>query len=135
MNNWHVLEFFNLNFISGHYRSLFLSPLTNIFLGCIIVIMISTGVICIKTLLMENKKLQILDVSHNQIGNEGVAAVCQQLYNYNTLSELSIWGCGLTAEGIMWCLRKNATFAQCDFLFSQNYSQCQGMDYQSFSLL
>jgi len=49
---------------------------------------------------MENKKLQVLDIGSNQIGNEGVAAVCKQLHSYITLTELSVWGCGLSLQGI-----------------------------------
>ena len=62
--------------------------------------MITTGVICIKTLLMENKKLQILDIGNNQIGNGGVAAVCEPFYNYNTtLTKLRMGNCGISVEG------------------------------------
>ena len=62
--------------------------------------MITTGVICIKTLLMENKKLQKLNIDDNQIGNEGVAAVCEPLYNYNTtLTELRMHNCGISVKG------------------------------------
>ena len=62
--------------------------------------MITTGVICIKTLLMENKKLQKLSIGSNQIGNEGVSAECEPLYNYNTtLTELWMFNCGISVEG------------------------------------
>ena len=62
--------------------------------------MITTGAICIKTLLMENKKLQVLNIGWNQIGNEGMAAVCEPLYNYNTtLTELWMSDCGISVEG------------------------------------
>ena len=62
--------------------------------------MITTGVICIKTLLMENKKLQVLNIGWNRIGNEGMAAVCEPLYNYNTtLTELRMSYCGISVEG------------------------------------
>ncbi|XP_065906563.1 NACHT, LRR and PYD domains-containing protein 12-like isoform X3 [Dysidea avara] len=60
------------------------------------------GVICIKTLLMENKKLQFLNINGNQIGNEGVSAVCEPLYNYNTtLTELRMDYCGISVEGVI----------------------------------
>ena len=60
----------------------------------------STGAFCIKTLLMENKKLQVLNIGSNQIGNEGVSAVCEPLYNYNTtLTELRMDYCGISVEG------------------------------------
>ncbi|XP_065906562.1 NACHT, LRR and PYD domains-containing protein 12-like isoform X2 [Dysidea avara] len=61
-----------------------------------------SGVICIKTLLMENKKLQFLNINGNQIGNEGVSAVCEPLYNYNTtLTELRMDYCGISVEGVI----------------------------------
>ena len=64
--------------------------------------MITTGAICIKTLLMENKKLQVLNIGSNQIGNEGVAAVCEGLCKKNTLTgpQLCMNKCGLSVEGI-----------------------------------
>ena len=58
-----------------------------------------TGAIGIKTLLMENNKLQVLYISSNQIGNEGVAAVCEGLYNNTNLTELMMWSCGLSMGG------------------------------------
>ena len=61
--------------------------------------MITTGVICIKTLLMENKKLEILDISGNHIGNEGVSAVCEVLHNNTNLTELRMYVCGISVEG------------------------------------
>jgi len=66
--------------------------------------MITTGVICIKTLLMENKKLQVLNISINQIGNEGVAAVCEGLYNNTNLTKLKMYECGLSVEGIYYIM-------------------------------
>ena len=61
--------------------------------------MITTGVICIKTLLMENKKLEILNIGDNQIGNQGVSAVCEVLHNNTNLTKLRMDGCGISVEG------------------------------------
>ena len=61
--------------------------------------MITTGAICIKTLLMENKKLQVLNISGNQISNEGVAAICEVLHHNTNLIELRMCDCGLSVEG------------------------------------
>ena len=63
--------------------------------------MITTGAICIKTLLMENKTLQKLYIGDNHISNEGVAAICQGLENTTTLTELWMYNCGLSVEGIL----------------------------------
>ena len=64
--------------------------------------MITTGVICIKTLLMKNKILQVLDIGWNQIGNEGVAAVCEVLHNNTNITELWMDYCGISVEGIYY---------------------------------
>ena len=61
--------------------------------------MITTGAICIKTLLMENKKLQVLDIGANQISNEGVAAICEGLHHNTNVTELRMSECGLSVEG------------------------------------
>ena len=61
--------------------------------------MITTGVICIKTLLMENKKLEILNIGDNQIGNKGVSAVCEVLHNNTNLTMLKMERCGISVEG------------------------------------
>jgi len=53
---------------------------------------------------MENKKLQVLDIGGNQIGNEGVAAVCEVLYNNTNLTKLRMYKCGLSVEGIYYIM-------------------------------
>jgi len=63
--------------------------------------MITTGAICIKTLLMENKKLQTLKIGSNQISNEGLAAICEGLLHNAYLTELWMSDCGLSVEGII----------------------------------
>ena len=66
--------------------------------------MITTGAICIKTLLMENKKLQVLNIGGNKISNEGVAAICEVLHHNTNVTELRMSRCGLSVEGkyYMW---------------------------------
>ena len=68
-------------------------------LTCIIII-ITTGVIYIKTLLMKNKTLQVLNIGWNQIGNEGVATVCKVLHNNTNITKLRMDDCGISVEGI-----------------------------------
>ena len=68
----------------------------------IVIIMITTGAICIKTLLMKNKKLQVLNIGWNQIGNEGVATVCEVLHNNTNITELGMYNCGISVEGIYY---------------------------------
>ena len=62
--------------------------------------MITIGVICIKTLLMENKTITSLDISSNDIGDEGVASVCQGVNHNKTVTTLSIHSCGFSVKGI-----------------------------------
>ena len=50
------------------------------------------------------KKLQVLAISYNQIGNEGVAAICQGLKNTTTLTELEMYQCGLSVEGMYYII-------------------------------
>ena len=64
--------------------------------------MITTGAICIKTLLMENKKLQVLNIGSNRIGNEGVAAICEELHNNASITKLSMYECGISVDGIYY---------------------------------
>jgi len=61
--------------------------------------MITTGVICIKTLLMENKTITFLDIRENKIYDEGAVVISEGLQNNHTLTTLWIWGCGLSVEG------------------------------------
>ena len=61
--------------------------------------MITTGVICIKTLLMENKTITFLDISFNKIQDEGAVVISQGLRCNHTLTTLRIYNCGLSVEG------------------------------------
>ena len=65
----------------------------------IVIIMITTGAICIKTLLMENKTITILDIRINKIQDEGAVVISQGLRWNHTLTTLGILGCGLSVEG------------------------------------
>ena len=61
--------------------------------------MITTGVIYIKTLLME---LQVLNIDGNQFGNDGVAAVCEGLHNNTNITVLGMRNCEISVEGIYY---------------------------------
>ena len=61
--------------------------------------MITTGVICIKTLLMENKTITFLDISFNKIQDEGAVVISQGLRCNHTPTTLKIRSCGLSVEG------------------------------------
>ena len=61
--------------------------------------MITTGVICIKTLLMENKTITLLDITRNNIQDEGAVVISEGLQSNHTLTTLLILYCGLSVEG------------------------------------
>ena len=45
--------------------------------------------------------LRELDVSYNNIGDDGISLCLQYI---NTLTELSVIGCGLSAKGSVYCI-------------------------------
>ena len=53
----------------------------------------------IKVMLMENNKLQCLDISGNEIGNDGVRLITEGLQCNNTLTKLIAWQCGISVTG------------------------------------
>ena len=61
--------------------------------------MITTDVICIKTLLMENKTITSLDITGNKIQDKGAVVISEGLRYNHTLTTLLIFGCGLSVEG------------------------------------
>ena len=60
--------------------------------------MITTGAICISEVFMEKCSLQILDIPHNNIGDDGINAIARTLSN-SQISELDVRGCGITLTG------------------------------------
>ena len=58
-----------------------------------------TGAAYIMEMLMENKKLQYLDISFNEIGDDGVRHVTEGLQQNDTLTKLMLKGCEISAEG------------------------------------
>lgn len=50
-------------------------------------------------MLVENKKLQYLNISGNKIGDNGVRHVAEGLKINDTLTELKLQYCGMSAKG------------------------------------
>ena len=50
-------------------------------------------------MLMENKKLQHLNISWNKIGEDGVSHITEGLQQNNALTELLLQSCDLSAKG------------------------------------
>ena len=53
----------------------------------------------IKVMLMENNKLQYLDISRNIIGDDGVRLITEGLQCNNTLTKLNEQDCGISVTG------------------------------------
>ena len=50
-------------------------------------------------MLMENNKLQYLDISWNKIGDDGLRLITEGLQCNNTLTKLDAWDCGISVTG------------------------------------
>ena len=60
--------------------------------------MITTGAISISNMMMVNHSLQELNVSENDIGNDGIYAIARGLGNCK-INELYVMECGITVTG------------------------------------
>ena len=60
---------------------------------------IFTGAKYIKVMLMENNKLQHLDISWNKIGDDGMRLITEGLQRSNTLTKLNAERCGISVTG------------------------------------
>ena len=61
--------------------------------------MITTGAICIKALLMENKTITFLGIVGNTIHDEGAVMISEGLRSNHTLTTLWVYRCALSVEG------------------------------------
>ena len=50
-------------------------------------------------MLMENKKLEHLDIGDNKIGDDGVRHVMEGLQQNDTVTELRLYSCEISIEG------------------------------------
>ena len=62
-----------------------------------VTVMITIGAICI-TKVLGKCSLQVLDMSHNNIGDDGITAIAGTLSN-SQISELDVSDCGITLTG------------------------------------
>ena len=58
-----------------------------------------TGAAYIKEMLMENKKLQHLNIGSNKIGDDGMSHITEGLQQNDTLTELVLAKCEISAKG------------------------------------
>ena len=57
------------------------------------------GATYINNMLIENKKLQLLDIGGNEIGDDGVRHVTEGLQQNDTLTELLLYNCKMSVKG------------------------------------
>ena len=67
------------------------------------IIMIITGAVYISQLLNVTTTLQHLYMSHNDIGDEGMAKISEALQHNNSLITLCVPNCGLSVKGTVVC--------------------------------
>ena len=61
-------------------------------------VIITTGAISISEIIKINHTLQVLDISDNPIGDEGIAAIARTLDNAR-ISKLNVYECSITVTG------------------------------------
>ena len=49
--------------------------------------------------MLENNKLQHLDIGGNPLGDDGVRLIVEGVQHNNTLTELIAWSCDFSVEG------------------------------------
>jgi len=65
--------------------------------------MIITGAVYISQLLNVTHTLQDLDMSFNDIGDNGMAVISEALQHNKSLTELNVAECGLSVKGTVVC--------------------------------
>ena len=80
-------------------RKVFTNPVT------IVIVMITTGAIAVNKILMGNCTLQVLNVSSNTIGDDGISVIVEQLQHITTLTELDVTKCRLSVKGTIVCVK------------------------------
>jgi len=65
--------------------------------------MIITGAVYISQLLNVTHTLQVLVMSHNDIGDDGMAVISEALQHNKSLTKLRVDQCGLSVKGTVVC--------------------------------
>ena len=65
----------------------------------IVIVIITTGAIAVSKLLMRNCTLQVLHVTSNTIGDDGISVIVEHMQNITTLTKLYVMECGLSVKG------------------------------------
>jgi len=66
-------------------------------------VIIITGAVYISQLLNITHTLQVLYMSDNDIGDDGMAVISETLQHNKSLTKLMVWQCGLSVKGTVVC--------------------------------
>ena len=69
----------------------------------IVIVMIITGAVYISQLLNVTHTLQVLHMSSNDIGDDGMAVISKALQHNKSLTALEVAFCGLSVKGTVVC--------------------------------
>ena len=69
----------------------------------IVIVMIITGAVYISQLLNVTHTLQVLYMSNNVIGDDGMAVISEALQHNKSLTTLVVAECGLSVKGTVVC--------------------------------
>ena len=70
--------------------------------------------------------LRVLNVSENQIGDDGISLLCLQ--RINTLTKLRVWDCGLSVKGSVYYIISYIT-SWLATSYKRNLKRCQSKVY------
>ena len=54
-------------------------------------------------IILDSATLRVLDVSNNDIGDDGMAVISEALQNSKSLTKLNVYLCGLSVQGNVVC--------------------------------
>ena len=69
----------------------------------IVIVMVITGAVYISQLLNVTHTLQVLYMSRNDIGDDGMAVISEVLQHNTSFTKLSVEQCGLSVKGTVVC--------------------------------
>ena len=71
----------------------------------IVIVMIITGAVYISQLLNGTHALQELNISDNNISDDGMAVISEALQHNKSLTTLEVVHCGLSVKGTVVCIQ------------------------------
>ena len=74
-------------------------------------------------IIIDSATLRVLDVSNNDIGNDGMAVISEALQNSKSLTKLNVSDCGLSVQGNVVCgFNERCTFYKMEIIMFSTLS-------------